>query len=132
MEQVAESSPFQRAAANPGEPCGKEPCAKKAKSMSALELPHGICETLTASLRIALCEGEKRATKPANEGLCENNTSLAPARPKAKPVQVGFYPSTNPNVDPFKYQDLPSEERRRRDIRNAKEVRRKQRRAAGL
>jgi hypothetical protein len=33
----------------------------------------------------------------------------APAVPKAKPVQVGYYPSTSPNVDPFKYQDLPAE-----------------------
>ena len=44
--------PFQRAAE-------AEPCAKKAKTTSALDLPHGICEELTASLRIALWQGER-------------------------------------------------------------------------
>ena len=72
-EQVAESSPFQRVASNPG-----EPCAKKAKTASALDLPHGICEELTASLKIALWEGE-RATKPSNAELCAKTASPAPS-----------------------------------------------------
>ena len=74
MEQVAESSPFPRVASNPG-----EPCAKKAKTASALDLPHGICEELTASLKIALWEGE-RATKPSNAELCAKTASPRPSR----------------------------------------------------
>ena len=50
----------------------------------------------------------------------------APApKAKAKPAQVGFYPSVNPNEDPYKYQTVTAEERCKRDVRNAKEIRRK-------
>ena len=56
--------------------------------------------------------------------------SFSPS-PKKQAVQVGYYPSINSNVDPHKYQHVTAEERRKRDIRNAKEVRRKRRRAAG-
>eukprot|EP00435_Cladocopium_sp_Y103_P073432 s267_g43.t1 len=107
-----------------------QPPQKKAKSSQAesceLAMPKGTLDQLTEALTHALqrhMAGEVPAPAPVNKG------SVPLPQPKAKPVQVGYY-STNPNVDPFKYQHISAEDRCQRDVRNTKEIRRKQRRAA--
>lgn len=108
-----------------------QPPQKKTKSSQAesceLAMPKRTLDQLTEALMHALqrnMAGEVPAPAPVNKG------SLPLPQPKARPVQVGHSPSTNPNLDRFKYQDVSAENRRKRDARNAKEIRRKQRRAA--
>ena len=54
-------------------------------------------------------------------------SSRPSAKPKGKPVQVGMWPSANPNVDPYKNQTCSREDRERRDILNNKTKRRRHR-----
>ena len=49
-------------------------------------------------------------------------SSSSRAKPKA-PVQAGIWPSANENVAKFKKQNISSEERIQRDIRNEKKKR---------
>ena len=102
-----------------------QPPQKKVRSSQAesceLAMPKGTLDELTEALTHALqrtMAGEVPAPAPVNKG------SVPLPQPKARPVQVGYYPSTNPNVDPFKYQDVSAGNRRKRDARNAKEIRR--------
>ena len=91
-----------------------QPPQKKAKSSQAesceLAMPKGTLDQLAEALTHALqrnMAGEVPAPAPVNKG------SLPLPQPKGRPVQVGYYPSTNPNVDPFKYQDVSAENRPR-------------------
>lgn len=107
----------------------EEPDAKKAKA-SDPAFPTLFLDDLTTVLAAAL--GTNKGThgstvvEASTTSMGRNCLEPAPApKAKAKPAQVGFYPSVNPNVDPYKYQTVTAEERRKRDVRNAKEIRRK-------
>lgn len=115
----------------------EEPDAKKAKASDPAFPTPAFLDDLTTLLAAALGtdKGTHGSTVVEASTTSTGRNCLGPApapKAKAKPVQVGFYPSVNPNVDPYKYQTVTAEERRKRDVRNAKEIRRKKRRAAGL
>jgi len=108
----------------------EEPDAKKAKASDPAFSTPAFLDDLTTVLAAAL--GTNKGThgstvvEASTTSMGRNCLEPAPApKAKAKPAQVGFYPSVNPNVDSYKYQTVTAEERRKRDVRNATEIRRK-------
>ena len=89
----------------------EEPDAKKARASDPAFPTPAFLDDLTAVLAAALGtdKGTHGSTVVEASTTSTGRNCLEPApapKAKAKPVQVGFYPSVNPNVDPYKYQTV--------------------------